>query len=81
MQTKPRHSIVIIPSDKKLEVTYYCSDVKVKEKERKDFADLIIQLHDCHSSIKISKSKIKHPANVEAIVQKTIINARGHLCD
>ncbi len=81
MQTKPRHTVVIIPSDKKLEVTYYCSDLKVKEKERKDFTDLIIQLPDCHSSIKISKSKIKNPANVEAIVQKTIINARGHLCD
>jgi len=81
MQTKSRHTVVTIPSDKRLEVTYYCSDVKLKEKERKNFTDLIIQLHDCHSSIKIPKLKAKNPHEVEAIVQKTIINARGHLCD
>ena len=50
MQTKPRHTVVVIPNDKKLEVSYYCSDLKLKEKEKKDFTDLIIQLHDCHSS-------------------------------
>jgi hypothetical protein len=81
MQTKPRHTVVVIPNDKKLEVSYYCSDLKLKEKEKKDFTDLIIQLHDCHSSIKIPKAKIKDPDVVEAIVQKTVINARGHLCD
>ena len=81
MQTKPRHTVVVIPNDKKLEVSYYCSDLKLKEKEKKDFTDLIIQLHDCHSSIKIPKAKIKNPDVVEAIVQKTVINARGHLCD
>lgn len=81
MQTKPRHTVVVIPNDKKLEVSYYCSDLKLKEKEKKDFTDLIIQLHDCHSSIKIPKAKIKNRDVVEAIVQKTVINARGHLCD
>ncbi len=81
MQTKPRHTVVVIPNDKKLEVSYYCSDLKLKEKEKKDFTDLIIQLHDCHASIKIPKAKIKDPDVVEAIVQKTVINARGHLCD
>lgn len=81
MQTKPKHTVVVIPNDKKLEVSYYCSDTKLKEKEKKDFMDLIIQLHDCHSSIKINKKKVKDPEHVEAIVQKTVINARGHLCD
>ena len=71
----------MIPNEKKMEVSYYTSDLKLKEKEKKDFTDLIIQLHDCHSSIKIPKSKIKDPLQVEAIVQKTVINARGHLCD
>lgn len=81
MQTKPKHTIVVIPNEKRLEVSYYTSDTKLKQKEKKDFTDLIIQLHDCHSSIKIPKSKIKQPEDVEALVQKTVINARGHLCD
>ncbi len=81
MQTDPRHTVVIIPNEKKLEVSYYCSDLKLNEKEKKDFTNLIMQLYDCHSSIKISRTKIKDADNVEAIVQKTIINARGHLCD
>jgi hypothetical protein len=81
MRTKSRHTVVVIPNDKKLEVSYYCSDQKLKEKEKKSYTDLIIQLHDCHSAIKISKEKIKNPEEIEAIVQKTVINARGHLCD
>lgn len=81
MQTKARHTIVVIPNNKKLDVSYYCSDLKLKEKEKKDFTDLIIQLHDCHSSIKVPRSKIKNAAAIEAIVQKTVINARGHICD
>lgn len=81
MQTKPRRTIVIIPNEKKLEVSYYCSDLKLKEKEKKDFTNLVMQLHDCHSSIKIPRTKIKDADDVEAIVQKTVINARGHLCD
>ena len=81
MQTRPRHTIVVIPNEKKLEVSYYTSDRKLKEKEKKDFIDLIIQLHDCHSSIKVHKKKTDDPAQIEAIVQKTVINARGHLCD
>lgn len=81
MRTKSRHTVVVIPNDRKLEVSYYCSDQKLKEKEKKSYTDLIIQLHDCHSAIKISKEKIKNSDEIEAIVQKTVINARGHLCD
>ena len=80
MQTKERHTIVSIPNNIKLEVSYYTSDRLLTENERKDFTDLIIQLHDCHSSVKIHRKKITDP-DVEAIVQKTVINARGHLCD
>lgn len=78
MQTKPMHTVVVIPNNKKLDVSYYYSDMKLKEKEKNGFANLIIQLYDCHSAIKISKAKTK---DVEAIVQKTVINARGYLCD
>ena len=81
MRTKPKHTIVVIPNEKKLEVSYYISDNKLKENEKKDYTDLIIQLHDCHSSIKIPKAKLKNEDDVEALVQKTVINARGHLCD
>jgi hypothetical protein len=81
MQTKARHTIVVIPNNNKLEVSYYCSDKKIKEKERNKFVDLIIQLHDCHSSIKIAKTRANQENDLEAIVQKTVINARGHLCD
>ncbi len=81
MRTKAKHTVVVIPNDRKLEVSYYCSDQKLKEKEKKAFTDLIIQLYDCHSAIKISKEKIKNPEEIEAIVQKRVINARGHLCD
>lgn len=81
MQTKPRHTVVTIPNDVKLEVSYYTSDRLLKENERKDFTDLIIQLHDCHSSLKIHRKKVTDPEGVEALVQRTVINARGHLCD
>ena len=81
MKTKPQHTVVVIPNDSKLEVSYYCSDTKLKEKEKKNFTDLIIQLHDCHSSIKVPKSKVDDPEDLEALVQKTVINAKGHLCD
>ena len=81
MKTKSRHTIVVIPNDKRLEVTYHTSDLRLTENEKKDFTNLIIQLHDCHSSIKVSRSKIKDAKNIEMLVQKTVINARGHLCD
>jgi hypothetical protein len=81
MQTKPKHTVVVIPDDKKIEVSYYCSDQKLRDKQRKEFADLIIQLNDCHSSVRINKKKARNPEDVEAIVQKTVINSRGHLCD
>ncbi len=81
MQTKPRHTIVVIPNEEKLDVSYYCSDKKIKEKEKDDYVDLIIQLHDCHSAIKISKDKAKNNHTLEALVHRTVINAKGHLCD
>ena len=81
MQTKPTHTVVTIPNDIKLEVSYYTTDRQLTEKEKKEFTDLIIQLSDCHSSVKIHRKKVTEPEDVEAIVQKTVINARGHLCD
>ena len=81
MQTKPRHTIVVIPNEEKFEVSYYCSDKKIREQEKNDYVDLIIQLHDCHSAIKIPKAKTKNLHELERLVHKTVINAKGHLCD
>lgn len=81
METKPKDTVVIIPNDKRLHVSYYCSDRKLNEKEKDKFTILVIQLDDCHSSIKIPKEKVKERGVVEALVHKTVINARGHLCD
>lgn len=79
MQTKPRQTVVVMPNNKKLEVSYYCSNGL--KGEHKNFINLIIQLNDCHTSIKIPKTRLKDADNLESVVQKTVINARGHLCD
>ena len=55
MQTKPYNTIVLMPNDMVLEVTYYCSDAKVDETEK--LTRLIIQLHDCICAIKIDKDQ------------------------
>ena len=81
MKTIPMHTVVVIPNNKKLEISYYCSDTKLMQKEKEDFTNLIMQLHDCHSYIKIPRSKINNADAIEALVQKNVINARGHLCD
>ena len=81
MQTNPTNTIVVIPNNKKLEISYYCSDNKLQQKDKENFTNLVMQLHDCHSSIKIARSKINNADAIEAIVQKTVINAIGHLCD
>jgi hypothetical protein len=81
MQTKPMHTIVVIPNNQKLEITYYCSDKKLREKDKDKFTNLVMQLHDCHSYVKIPRSNVKDADAIEALVQKTVINARGHLCD
>lgn len=81
MQTRPRHTIVVIPNEEKLDVSYYCTDKKITEKEKEEYVELIIQLHDCHSAIKIPKAKLKNSEALETLVHRTVINAKGHLCD
>ncbi|MBA2250372.1 MAG: hypothetical protein H0W12_09290 [Chitinophagaceae bacterium] len=80
MQTKPKYTVVVIPNDDKMEVSYFCSDNKIKDEEKKDFTNLIIQLDDCHCSYRISKKTCSDTKELEHIVQKTVINAKGHLC-
>jgi hypothetical protein len=79
MQTKPKHTVVVIPNNEKLEVSYFCSDDKLKPGEKKEFNQLIIQLQDCLCTYKVPKN-ICHNGSLENIVQKTVINTKGHLC-
>ena len=78
MQTKPRNTIVLMPNDTLLEVTYYCTDANLKEKEK--LTQLIIQLHDCICARKIEKSISRKKNELETIVHNKVINAKGHLC-
>ncbi|MEO6220431.1 MAG: hypothetical protein ABIO81_08390 [Ginsengibacter sp.] len=80
MHTKPYTTIVIMPNDSQLEVTYHCTDVKMKENEKEKLAQLFIQLHDCICSIKIEKSITKKRNELESIVHNKVIHERGHLC-
>ncbi len=80
MQTRHKQTVVVIPNDDKVEVSYFCTDNKLKEKEKEKYIELIIQLHDCHFAKKILKTTLENPKEVEALVQRTVINSKGHLC-
>ena len=81
MLTKSQNTIVEIPNDHKVEVSFYCTDNKLDEKEKKKFIELIIQLDNCHYQKKILKSSLNHNGrDVESLVQRTVIHAKGHLC-
>jgi hypothetical protein len=80
MQTKPRNTIVLMPDNSLIDVTYYCSDSKLKEKEKAKLTQLIIQLHDCICSLKIERSISKNKNELEQVVHHKVINAKGHLC-
>lgn len=80
MQTKPRNTIVLMPNDSLLEVTYYCSDAKMKEKEKEKLIQLFIQLHDCICTLKIERSICRKINDLESIVHNKVISEKGHLC-
>lgn len=80
MQTRSKNIHVLMPDDRILEVTYYCNDSKIPEAEIEIFTKLYIQLDDCHCTLKIEKSICQNKKELEHIVQKKVINERGHLC-
>lgn len=80
MQTKSKNIHVLMPDDRILEVTYYCNDSKIQEQETETFTKLFIQLDNCITTMKIEKSLCKNKKELEHIVQKKVINERGHLC-
>ncbi len=80
MKIKPRHTIVILPDNSHIEVSYFCTDQNIPAKQKENSTDLVIQLHDCHYPLRILRSIEKNAELLEQIVHKTVINARGHLC-
>lgn len=80
MHTKQRCITVLMPDDTLLEVTYYCTDNKLKDDEKDQFTNLLIQLDDCTCRIKIEKDLCKKPASLERIIHNKVINTKGHLC-
>jgi hypothetical protein len=80
METKTRSTIVLMPNDSLLEVSYYCSDSKLNEKEKALVTQLVIQLDDCTSSMKIDRTFTATESTLERLVQNKVINEKGHLC-
>jgi hypothetical protein len=80
MQTSTKNIHVLMPDGKILEVRYYCNDSKIPSGEIEKFTKVIIQLDDCITSLKIEKSICQNKKELEHLVQKKVINERGHLC-
>jgi len=80
METPPKNTIVFMPNDSLMEVTYYCSDARLKEDEKVILTQLIIQFDDCVCSMKIDRSFSSNKNTLERIVHNKVINAKGHLC-
>ncbi len=80
METKTRNTIVLMPDDRLLEVSYYCSDSTLSENEKSAVTKLVIQMNDCTCSMKIDRSFSGNKNTLERIVQNKVILAKGHLC-
>ncbi len=80
MQTETNTTIVEKPNDSILEVTYYCADTRLNNREKEKLTRLFIQLHDCICSMKIEKSIISKSSEMERLVHNKVINERGYLC-
>ncbi len=80
MKTSPKHLVIDMPNQSRLDVSYYCSDARLPADEKEKFTELILELHDCHSRKKVLKKSVARKSDVEHLVEKTVINAKGHLC-
>jgi hypothetical protein len=80
METKTETTIVFMPDDSLMEVSYYCSDSLLNEQEKAVVTQLIIQLDDCICSVKIDRLFSVNKNTLERIVHNKVINAKGHLC-
>jgi hypothetical protein len=78
MPAKSNITIVVMPDDSRLEVSYYFMNAKPKTKEKQ--AQLFIQLHDCICILEIEKTICSQPGRLEKIVHNKVINTKEHLC-
>ena len=80
MPVKSYSTLVTMPDSSTLEVSYYCMDNKLDEKEREKQTQLYIQLHDCICSIRIERAICRQRDALERIVHNKVLNTKGHLC-
>lgn len=80
MPVKHYTTVVLMPDNSNLEVTYYCMNKSLSAKEKELQTQLFIQLHDCICTIKIEKSICNEPDALERIVHNKVVNTKGHLC-
>ena len=80
MRTRSKNIHVLMPDNRILEVSYYCSDSKIDEKELETFTRLFIQLDNCITTLKIERSICQNKKELEHIVQRKVVNEKGHLC-
>jgi len=81
MQKQPERTVVVTPDNKKIEVSFYCNDINPLKGDKKEFSDVIIQMEDCHTSIKVPLDITVRRKLLEAAVQKKVINDLEYLCD
>lgn len=80
METQSSKVIILMPNDSHLEVTYYCTDARLKESEKEKLTQLFIQLHDCICTMKIDRSICRKRSELEHLVYNKVISEKGHLC-
>lgn len=80
MPAKSYTTVVIMPDNSNLEVTYYCTDTRLNEKEKETQTQLFIQLHDCVCTLKIEKTICRQRGALEKLVHNKVIHTKGHLC-
>ena len=80
MQTRSNTTVVVMPDNSQLEVTYYCTVDRLRGKEKEKQVQLFIQLHDCICTLKIEKGICDKPAQLEKIVHNKVINTKEYTC-
>ncbi len=80
MQTETNTTIVAMPNDSILEVTYYCADTRLNKGEKETPMQLFIQLRDCICTMNIEKSITRKSCELERLVHNKVIHEKGYLC-
>lgn len=80
MDTKLQHTVVFLPDETPLDVTYYCSDNRLADDQKKLATRLFIQLNDCICTLITPKFILKEKNAIETIVHNKVVSEKGHLC-